>query len=387
MSASGFVCGRVVSGMDLITIVTLIAGIVLLVLGAESLVRGASRMAAMAGVAPLIVGLTVVSFGTSAPELAVSTQAALNGQADIALGNVIGSNVFNILAILGLSAVITPLVVSRQLIRLDVPVMIGVSILLWLLAADGSISRYDGLILLLSLIGYNGFLVLQARNGAKDKVAASDFDEEYGDIQAKGARPWIINGVLVLIGLGLLVLGSNWLVTAAVIIAETLGVSQLVIGLTVVAVGTSLPELATSAIASLRGERDIAVGNAVGSNVYNILLILGSASAIGNGIDVAPGVIFFDLPVVVAVAVACLPIFFTGYTIARWEGAIFLGYYVAYTVYVILDATGHEALNVYGTVMLAFVVPLTVMTLGIVLWRTLKARSLARAKASISREG
>ncbi len=350
----------------------LLAGLICMVAGAELLVRGASRMASLAGLPPLVIGLTVVSFGTSAPEMAVSIQAALNGQADIALGNVIGSNVFNVLAILGISALISSLVVSRQLVRLDVPVMIGVSVLLWLMAWDGRISRTDGWILLLGAVGYTGFLLIQARQGSDKDVDREDDPSGKGASDGRGARVWLLNGGLLLAGLVLLVVGSNWLVDGAVTIAEALGVSQLVIGLTVVAAGTSLPELATSVIASLRGERDIAVGNVVGSNIYNILFILGAAAVVGNGVGVAPGVLYFDMPVMLAVAVACLPIFFTGYTIARWEGAVFLGYYVAYTVYIVLAATQHETLDIFGTVMLAFVVPITVLTLGVVLWRSLR---------------
>ena len=362
--------------MDTLSIVMLIAGLVLLVMGAESLVRGASRIAAIAGIPPLIIGLTIVSVGTSAPEMAVSVRAALVGQADIALGNVVGSNIFNALAILGVSALVVPLIVSRQLVRLDVPVMIGVSVLLLLLAVDGDVSRVDGLLLLLGAVGYTGFLVILARQDPQQlpsSLAVGDeFAVEYGAVSAKGMRAWIINLTLVAVGLVMLVLGSNWLVDGAVIIAGALGVSQLVIGLTVVAAGTSLPELATSVIASLRGERDIAVGNVVGSNIFNILLILGMAAVLGDGVTVAPGVLYFDLPVMLAVAVACLPIFFTGYEIARWEGAVFLGYYAAYLVYVILAATQHEALAVFGNVMMAFVLPLTVITLGTVAWRALR---------------
>ncbi len=371
--------------MDLITIAALIGGMILLVAGAEVLVRGASRMAAMAGIAPLIIGLTVVSFGTSAPELAVSAQSALSGQADIALGNVIGSNVFNILAILGISALVAPLVVSRQLVRQDVPVMVGVSLLVFLLALDGDISRPDGLILLLGVVGYTGFLVIHARGERVSPPEATgrtgEFTAEYGHVATKGWRSWGGNLLLVAVGMVMLVLGSNWLVDGAVAIAEALGVSQLVIGLTVIAAGTSLPELATSIIASLRGERDIAVGNAVGSNIYNLLLILGTAAVLGDGVAVAPSVLYFDMPVMVAVAVACLPIFFAGYEIARWNGALFVGYFLAYMAYVVLSATQHDALNVFGTVMMVFVIPLTVFTLGVVLWRSLRAEGKAAARS------
>ncbi len=355
-----------------------IPGLIALILGAELLVRGAAKLALFLGISPLVVGLTVVAFGTSSPELAVSVQSAWSGQADIALGNVVGSNLFNVLFILGISAIIAPLIVHQQLIRQEVPVMIGVSLLLWALAADGGISRWDGFLLAGLLFGYTVFLIRQSR-----RETATAVGEEYAEaMPGEGTgwdRHWSVQALLVVVGLVLLVLGSNWLVDAAVVLARHLGLSELIVGLTIVAAGTSLPEVATSIVAALRGQRDIAVGNVVGSNIFNVLAVLGiSASVAPADLPVAPAMLAFDLPVMVAVAVACLPIFFTGNLIARWEGALFFGYYVAYTAYLILAATRHEALNEYSTVMGLFVIPLTVVTLLVFAWRHWRANRRAQ---------
>src|SRR3990167_7635041 len=355
--------------MSLMTIVYLIAGLVLLVAGAEVLVRGAAKLAAQFGIPPLIIGLTVVAFGTSAPETAVSVQAALNGSGDLAIGNVIGSNIANVLFILGLTALIAPLLVSRQIIRLDVPIMIGASLLTWALAWDGSLSRLDGALLFAGILAYTAFLIISSR---RDKTAAADdeFATEFGLNEAPKPYAGLINLGLILVGLVLLVSGSNFLVEGAVSLARALGLSELVIGLTVVAVGTSLPELATSVMAAIKGERDIAVGNIVGSNIFNLLCVLGLASLVSPlAISVSPNALAFDFPVMIAVAVACLPIFFSGYRIKRWEGLLFLAYYLAYTLYLVLFATGRPLAEVFGDAMLGYALPLTAVTLVIIAGR------------------
>jgi cation:H+ antiporter len=349
------------------TLLLFLLGLVLLIGGAELLVRGASNLALQLGIAPLIVGLTVVAYGTSAPELAVSIQSSLAGQASIALGNVIGSNIANVLLILGLSALITPLVVSLQLIRFDVPLMIGVSLLLPLLAVDGTLGRIDGSILFLGAIIYTIWLIRQSR---KEKQQAQEIlTDQWAGEQTEQATPshplaWVQNIALLLVGLGLLVLGSNWLIAGAVTFARWLNVSELIIGLTIVAVGTSLPEIATSVVASLRGQRDIAVGNVVGSNIFNILSVLGLTSIIApDGIPIPSTVLQFDVPIMVAVAVACLPVFFTGSVIARWEGGLFFAYYIAYTLYLILRTTQPVLLPLFQQAMFFFALPLTAITL------------------------
>ncbi|MDF7798108.1 calcium/sodium antiporter [Pontiellaceae bacterium B1224] len=318
-------------------ILLLIAGLVLLVFGAEVLVRGASRLAAAIGISPLVIGLTVVAFGTSAPEMAVSTASGLAGQTNLALGNVIGSNIFNVCFILGLSALITPLVVSQQLIRFDIPLVIAVSGVVYLFSLNGAISRPEGLVLFAGIIAYTGFLIRHSRR--ENKAVQDEYAEVYGEKKARSPKLLLNNSGLILAGLGLLVLGSKWLVAGSVVIAQKLGVSDLVIGLTVVAAGTSLPELATSVVAGLRGERDIAVGNVIGSNLFNLLAVLGLAGSVSpGGISVSPQSLRLDLPVMVLTALACLPIFFTGRRIARGEGALLLGGYLAYTAWLVVTA-------------------------------------------------
>jgi cation:H+ antiporter len=356
------------------TIVLLFAGgIAALIVGANLLVRGASDLAAALGISPLVIGLTVVAFGTSSPEMAVSVQSAWSGQIDIAVGNVVGSNIFNVLFILGVAALIAPLIVAEQLVRKEVPLMIGVSGLLLLLALDGTIGRLEGALLFAGVVAYTVYLIVQARRvGA---AASADYEKEFGPRLPAARRPWIWQIALVVAGLVLLVLGSDWLVQAAVGTARLLGLSELVIGLTVVAAGTSLPEVAASIAAALKGERDIAVGNVVGSNLFNILAVLGLSSLVSpQGLSVAPSLLAFDLPVMIAVAVACLPIFLTGSEIARWEGALFLGYYIFYFTYLVLAATGHALLPLFASAMLLFVLPLTVLTLAVLSYRSLRGR-------------
>lgn len=355
--------------MSLATIVFFILGLVALIFGAQLLVRGASKLALSLGISPLVVGLTVVAFGTSSPELAVSIRSAYAGQVDIALGNVVGSNIFNVLFILGLSALVTPLLVDRQLVRQEVPAMIGISLLLFTLSHDGQISRWNGALLFGLLAAYTVFVILQSRRARKEAG-----DEALPEVDGWDRR-WWAQVALVAAGLSLLVQGSNWLVDAAVTFARHLGISELVIGLTIVAAGTSLPEVATSVLAALRGQRDIAVGNVVGSNIFNILGVLGvSALVAPGGLPVSPAMLSFDLPVMTAVAVACLPIFFTGHLIARWEGAVFFGYYLAYSTYLVMATQQHDALAEYGLVMKTFVLPLTVLTLTIYALRHWRAR-------------
>ena len=352
------------------TFLLFIGGLIGLVLGAELLVRGASKLALSFGISPLVVGLTIVAFGTSAPELAVSTGAVLNGQTDIAIGNVVGSNIFNVLFILGISALITPLIVNIQLIRQEVPIMIGASLLLLALGLDGKLNFLDGGILFGLLIAYTVFLIVQSRKETKD------VHNEY----AAQVKPAVCGGwdsklpvqlVLIVVGLAFLVIGSEWLVNASVTFAKALGISDLVIGLTIVAAGTSMPEVATSVMAAIKGERDIAVGNVVGSSTFNILGCLGLSGLVSGdlGLTVPTAILNFDIWVLIAVSLACLPVFMTGREIARWEGGVFLLYYAAYVTYLILATQQHAALSMFSTAMMSFVIPITVITLVVALLR------------------
>ncbi|MGM0576856.1 MAG: calcium/sodium antiporter [Myxococcota bacterium] len=354
--------------MSLLTILGLVGGLALLLVGAELLVRGAARLSTMLGMSPLVVGLTVVAFGTSAPELAVGVQGVVTGQGDVSVGNVVGSNIMNVLFILGLAAVIAPLVVAQRLVRVEVPLMIAVSILPLWMGQDGVIGRLDGAILFAGIVLFIVWTIRSSRREEPENVEA--YVREYvAEPGRPGGHPAMLV-FLVVAGLAMLVLGSSWVVDSAVTMAESFGLSELVISLTVISAGTSLPEAATSVVASFKGEGDIAVGNVVGSNFFNILSVLGLTALVApGGIAVAPAAVAFDIPVMIAVSVACLPIFFSGHRIARWEGGLFLGYYVAYTAYLLLRAWEHDALQPFSDVMVTFVMPLTIVTVLVVAGR------------------
>jgi cation:H+ antiporter len=350
----------------LLDVALFLVGLLLLSGGGHALVVGASALAGRLGLSSLVIGLTVVAWGTSAPELAVSLGAALRGQGDMALGNVVGSNIINILGVLGVSALVTPLVVSRRLVWHDVPVLLALSAAVWVLGADGRIGRGEGMLLFALGVLYTVFTVRTSRRERRQAQAA-------GPSSALGALP---AALLVGLGVAALVLGAHWLVEAGTAFARALGVGELVIGLTVVAVGTSLPEGAASIVAAWRGERDMAVGNAVGSNIFNIVNVLGlTALASRGGVPVPEAARHFDVPVMIAVAAACLPIFFSGHRIARWEGALFVAYYAAYVLFLVLQAERHDVLPAFSRVMLFFVILPTVTTLIVVVAREIRRPS------------
>jgi len=342
------------------------SGLGIVFLGAEFFVRCSAGIARRLGISPLVIGLTLVAMGTSAPELAVSLKGTFSGNYDIAVGNVVGSNIFNVLFILGVSSIILPLVVHLQILRIDVPLMIVASVFLWFFSSDLNLSRWEGVALLFLFVSYTVFLIVKSIYESKNGSAA-EYDREFGPLPSGiKADRWfcILKPLGILFGLAMLVLGARWMVESAVIMARLWGLSEAVIGLTIVAAGTSLPEVATSITAALKGERDIAVGNVVGSNLFNILGILGlSAFLAPQGLHVAQGILTFDLPIMTAVAFACLPIFFTGKTISRFEGGLFLFYYVAYTIYLIMRTSGHAALPFFNSAMVFFVFPITFLTL------------------------
>ncbi|RBC00579.1 conjugal transfer protein TraR [Pseudomonas sp. MWU12-2115] len=328
--------------------IELLSGLVLLILGAELMVRAAVRLAARLHVRPLIIGLTIVALGSSAPQMAVSLQATLAHNPDIAVGSVIGSSIFNILVTLGLSALIIPLRVSRQLVRLDIPLMIGASLLVFVLAWNEQISRFDGVLLLAVLALYLGLLLRQSRHSARP----------HSEVPQTPKAPWFSSLLMIAVGLALLVFAGHLLLRAAVAVATDLGFSERVIGLTVVAVGTSLPELATSLIAALRGQRDIAVGNVIGANLFNLLGVLGITALIApTPLSVSPNALDFDLPVMLGVAALCLPVFYSGYRVTRAEGLLLLGLYLAYGLHVVSFTTGMPLAGKLEKLMLFYVLP------------------------------
>jgi cation:H+ antiporter len=357
------------------TWVFLCVGLVLLVVGADLLVKGAARLAGNFGVPALVIGLTVVAFGTSAPELAVSVKAAFSGQAELAIANVVGSNIFNVLFILGVAALISPLIISHQLIRQDVPIMVGVSVAAVLMTLDGNINKLEATVLTVGLISYTWFLFYQ---GKQKGVDVSDGEVEE---MLKAKVPMWQNVLLVVGGLVLLVLGARWLVQSAVELATAWGVNEAVIGLTIVAAGTSLPEVVTSIVATIKGERDIAVGNVVGSNIFNILCVLG-ISGLVSPIPLVAGeqLSGFDIPVMLGVAALCVPIFFIGSMLNRMEGFLFLALYVAYVWVLIAMALSHGYLAQLQTAVLYGLIPFVVLYVLITLVLDLRKRG-AQAKA------
>lgn len=346
--------------MDAQTTLLFLLGLGFLIGGADLLVRGAVSISSALGISPLVIGLTVVALGTASPELAVSIEAARGGHSDISVGNIVGSNILNVLLILGLSALVVPLKVAEGLIRLEVPIMIGVSVLLYLLCLDGRISPLDGAIMGLALVAY---LYMVARYSGKKKGSPAEIvTREIPPPSPRSKIALILPAGTFLIGLAALYIGTPWFTNGAVAFARALGVSELVISLTVVSIGTSLPELATSVLASMRGERDLAVGNVVGSNIFNILAVLGIASVVANGIDVSATALRFDLPIMIAVAFICMPVFYTRQLISRREGFLFLGYYSTYTAYLILSATRHQSVQLFSRIAV-IVLPLTLIPL------------------------
>jgi len=366
--------------MDFQTIIGLIVGLAFLTLGAEWLVRGASSVATRFGIAPIVIGLTVVAFGTSAPEFAVSVQGALSGNSDVAIGNVVGSNTFNILFVLGLSAAIGSLTIEQRIIKRDIPILLAISIIIYGLIANELVGRIEGVVLFVGLLVYTWWLLQDARKAESAKVTA-EYEEAVQQVEGETVtRPLYFQIGLVIVGLALLILGSRFLVSSATTIAEAFGVSDLVIGLTVVAAGTSLPELATSVMAAYRGQRDIAVGNVVGSNIFNLLGVLGASAALSSsGIPVNRELIRLDYPVMLAATLVLIPICWNGFAIKRWEGVLLAAFYVAYVAFLVMDAGDSTAPELFRTMML-IVIPIVMLAFtatGIQGWRKYRATQSA----------
>jgi cation:H+ antiporter len=308
-------------------ILLLLAGLLVLCAGAELVFRGAASVAAGLGLSPLMIGLTIVAFGTSAPELAVSVKASLDGQPSLALGNVVGSNIFNVLLILGLSALIQPIKVEKKLVKIDIPIMVAVTAAALLLSLDGLLSRLEGVLLCAGIVAYT---LLQWKLGKQEP------DDDSKDAKPElTAKKIALDAAAIVAGLVLLVFGARWFVGGAVILAQLAGIPELAIGLTIVAAGTSFPELAASVMAAIRKQTDMSVGNVVGSNIFNICAILGLSAIISaGGIPVSAS---FDMLVMLGSAAICLPLFFTGFVINRIEGAALVVIYALYTGFLILQ--------------------------------------------------
>ncbi len=309
-----------------IDIVYLAAGLAVVYFGAEFLVRGSKNLALAMGIRPMIVGLTVVAFGTSMPEFFVSFTSALKNSSSIAVGNIVGSNICNIGLILGLAALVRPLTVDSGMLKREMPIMLGASLLFWALIADGSIGRFDGVLLMAGIVL---FTFQQIRSARKEMSAGKNS----GDEEAATDNSKLKNILFALGGIVGLVVGANLMITGAVSLALKIGVSELVVGLSIVAFGTSLPELATSMVAAARKESDISIGNVVGSNIFNILFVIGLTSLI-RPIPVEASVISTQTPAMLAFSVVLLPFMIFKRDINRLEGFILLASYIAYVVWI-----------------------------------------------------
>ena len=312
-----------------IALVALIVGVLILGYGADMFVGGASHIARRFGIPPVVIGLTVVAFGTSAPEMAVNILAAIQGNSGIAYGNVVGSNTFNVLVILGICAIVKPLSVGSQLIKIDIPLMAVAAAILWWFSQDGSLGRIEAAVLFALLVSY---IALQVRLSIKERNATKDeFAKEFGE----GGPVWK-NILFLVIGLVLLIAGAKMFVHGAVTLAQLWGVSEQVIALTIVSAGTSLPEVATSIAATMKGEREIAVGNVVGSNIFNILAVLGISGLLAPSPIIADAAMRgIDLPIMLLTCVALAPLAKFRGKFERPVGVIFLAGYIAYTVHLI----------------------------------------------------
>ncbi|WP_168626286.1 calcium/sodium antiporter [Cryobacterium sp. BB307] len=312
-------------------------GLAVLIVGSELLVRGGSRIAAMLGISPIVVGLTVVSIGTSFPELAVGIEAAIQGNGAIAVGNIAGTNIVNLLLILGLAAVLRPLKFELTTLRLDLPSMVIAALTLLFMGFDLQLSRAEGIIMVLLAIGYTALVVKSAR--VQSVAVRREFSQEFAvpPRPRAGRTEFWTNLTALLGGIIIIVVGADWLVDGAVELARLIGASDAFIGLTVVAIGTSAPELVTAIVATVRGERNIAIGNLIGSSTYNILLILGITALVpSGGIPVSPSLAYIDIPVMVAVVVACVPLFLTRRGINRIEGSVMIAAYFVYLAYLLV---------------------------------------------------
>lgn len=318
--------------MDLPPIAIFLAGLVIVIIGAELLLRGASRFASLIGLKPIIIGLTIVSIGTSMPELAVGIAAVSEGRSAIAVGNIAGTNIINILLILGLSAAIRRLPLELLSIKLDVPVMIASALILIVMAGNGILTRTEGIILVIGAIIYTIALIRLSKQETPEM--RKEYEEEFSKealFKKKGAGLAVVNIAILVVGIALTIWGADLLINGAVSIAEKFGVSDAVIGLTIVAIGTSAPELVTTIVATIKDDRDVAIGNLVGSSISNILVILGITCIVApNGVDVSHDILWFDLPLAAAVAIVCYPVFRSDRMVSRTEGMLFVLLYAVY---------------------------------------------------------
>ncbi|MDH3293491.1 MAG: calcium/sodium antiporter [Acidimicrobiia bacterium] len=362
----------------LIAVVSFLGGLVLLLVAGRILVDASTRIGAVFGLPATVIGLTIVAGGTSAPELAVVLQSLRVGDPELAVGSIIGSNIANILLVLGLAALVGSIKVSSRVVRIDIPFMIAASLTVLVMAIDGQLSRGEGLLLVAALVAFISWTIRSngrsEAEGRSTREAGAPSRTPDRSLRLAGARlsswGWVAEMTLLGISIGGLAAAARFVVAGAEQIAINLDLPELIVGLTIVALGTSAPEIATTLVAAIKGQRDLAVGNAIGSNIFNLLLVLGLSSTIGSGgLSFSADAVSLDLPIMVVAAVACLPLVFWDHTLRRWEGGVFVAFYLAYLTFLGLDATDHWMGDPFAVVMVSFVAPITVLTIAVIIVR------------------
>ncbi len=360
--------------MSPLDLVFFIIGLVLLVVGAEGLVRGATRLGRLAGLSPLVIGLTIVSFATTAPEASVSIVAASQGRGGLAVGNVLGSNIFNTLVVAGAAAAIIVIPVSNLTIRKDLPVLIAATLIVYIFAVNRNVAEWEGILLLLVLVGFITFSVLQSRRTARATRESRVTRTRQAALRDMGAGLG-----LAAVGATFLILGSRLFVNSASDIATALGVSELIIGLTIVSAGTSAPELTTAVIAALRGQTDLAIGNAVGASVINVLGVIGAAALVSKGgLEVPSDALRLDFPVALSVGIIVLAIAIIGRQAGRRDGLFMLGFYGVYLIALIAISIDHDLLTPASIIVFGVVLPVSAITASYVIFRAVRRPGPAR---------
>ncbi len=363
------------------SVLLFLLGLGILLAAGHLVIDAATRIGTRCGLTPLVVGLTLIAAATSAPELAVVFQSISVDDTELAVGSIIGSNIANVLLVLGLVAATGAIHVTLRVVRVDIPIMIAASTALLIFSLDGTLTRSDGLMLFAGLVGFVLWTLRSAprtSDPAQLQMATTPSASKISRSDELRLVPAIVR---LVVGIAGLAIAARFVVRGAEEIATSLGVPELVVGLTVVALGTSAPEIATTAMAAFKGHRELAVGNAVGSNIFNILLVLGvTATASPRGIAIGSDAVSLDLPIMVAAAFACLPLVFWDHKLDRWEGVVFLFYYAAYLTFLVLDSTGNRLSDPFALVMLGFVTPLTVLTISIGLLQTWRRKRFTSSR-------
>lgn len=348
------------------TTLLIIGGLALLILGGEILIKSSTNLASRLGMKPIVIGLTIIAMGTSAPEIIINLSSISEGHSSLALGNILGSNIFNILFILGISALITPLIINQKLIKIDIPILIILTITVWIFSLDLNLSFNEGIILFILLILFIIFSIKFSKKESPEVI------KEYENEFSTPRKSLLLTIIYFCMGLTLLLLGSHYLVNGSVSLARSWGISELIIGITILACGSGTPEVVISVMAARKKEYDIAIGNIIGSCIFNILFVLGTSIIIFPNQPIPPEALNFDIPIMILTSIICLPICLSDQKVSRIEGLLLLLYFVSYISFIILNSSGHDAIEPFGKIVGLFFIPITMITLFIISLKELR---------------